>query len=397
MFEKKGDCCGCTACLNECPVQCIHMQEDKEGFLYPVVDKSRCMHCGMCMKVCPIKYKSQIDSRSFCRKAYVAQNIDVEVRYRSTSGGVFTAIAEYILDQKGIVFGAAFDSHFYVRHIPIIRKKDLDKICKSKYVQSDMGNVFREVKDALERDRWVGFSGTPCQIEGLVEFLKHDYPKLVLVDFMCRAVPSPGVWKKYLDMQYQRFKEPFSEVIFRDKFKYGYQYSTLSLLSSQKYLYSKGIAIDPYLRAFFSNMIDRPSCYSCPFRKKEHRSDFTIWDCFHAKKFSNIFDEDGTTRVLINSEKGQIIFNNINCKLKWISVDADKIGSQEDLVILENNKRNNFFRDFNLMEADDLFHKYFPLTTRNYLEHFIRIVSIKLGVAVPVKEIAKKLIKDIKR
>jgi len=220
-IKDKSKCCGCTACASVCPMDCIEMKEDMEGFLYPSVDKGKCIDCGACERVCPIQNPTKEVLQD--QMGYLVQHKDEAVRLDSTSGGAFTAIATTVLEKGGVVFGAAYDESFHVHHTYVEKVKDLAIFRNSKYVQSDLGNCFRQVREFLRNDRWVCFSGTPCQIEGLNKFLGKQYEKILLVDVVCHGVPSPLIWKKYLEYQGVVDKKP-DNIRFRDKY-YGYKYS----------------------------------------------------------------------------------------------------------------------------------------------------------------------------
>ena len=393
--EIKKNCAGCTACYSICPKDAIAMVEDEEGFLYPKVNNEKCVHCGLCKKVCPvinkkIEYKVQ--------DAYVLNNNDLEIRKDSTSGGAFTAIAKFVLDKKGYVFGAAFDEKYKVQHICIDNVVDLYKIRGSKYVQSYLGNCYKEVQRLLREDKWVCFSGTPCQIEGLINFLGKDYEKLVTVDVMCHAVPSPLVWKKYLKYikKYKLNNEDIQKVLFRDKSKYGFKYSTMTIKSNNNE-YFEGVETDPFLRSFFGDLSDRPSCYECAFKKKEHESDFTIWDCFIAEKFSKKLDDDkGTSRMLINTNKGKRIFEEIKEDFDYLKVDVDSLthNVKEMLysVSLPSN-RKNFFKEINDYSEEEFFNKYFSINFKTKIEKCIRILLIKTGLYKRIKKTVKKILR----
>ena len=235
-IKDKKDCVGCTACAEICPKKCIQMKPDEEEFLYPVVDKSRCVECNACNTVCPIQ--SPVTEEEKPQKAYLVQHCDEKVRLDSSAGGAFTAIATVVLQKGGVVFGAAYDENFHVQHTYVETVDDLKKFRNSKYVQSELGDSFHMVKDFLQNGRWVCFSGTPCQIEGLSKFLRKPYEKLVLVDVVCHGIPSPLVWTKYLEYQEQSFPNP-DNIRFRDKF-YGYKYSTMSIIQDGKKVYHAG-------------------------------------------------------------------------------------------------------------------------------------------------------------
>ena len=193
MINKK-ECCGCTACLHVCPVKCITMQEDEEGFFYPVIEKEKCIHCHKCEKVCPVRNADSINTKT---ETYVGYSKDDEIRKQSSSGGIFSVVAEWILLQNGVIFGAAFDQNFEVHHIAIETNGELGKLRGSKYVQSRLENVYPVVKQYLEIKRKVLFTGTACQIAGLKRYLNKEYENLYTVDVLCHGVPSPKIWRMY--------------------------------------------------------------------------------------------------------------------------------------------------------------------------------------------------------
>lgn len=221
-IKNKAACCGCKACAAVCPKKCIKMVTDREGFWYPEVDQSACINCGKCERVCPVLNRKKRQPRKFGRKAYAAINTDPEIRFQSSSGGIFTAIAEAIIDRGGVVFGAAFDKEFAVRQVFAETKEDLAAFRGSKYVQSDMGDAYSSVLRFLQSGRIVLFSGTPCQIGALKSFLGKEYPNLITVDLICHGVPSPMVWEKYV--RHRRSLDSDSQlrtVQFRDKERGG--------------------------------------------------------------------------------------------------------------------------------------------------------------------------------
>jgi len=393
-ITNKEQCCGCTACKNICPKNAITMKQDEEGFLYPVIDKEKCINCGLCDKVCPIKNAKENKKE---QDGYLVNNKNKEVREGSTSGGAFTPIAEYVLDKDGVVFGAAFDENFKVIHKYVENKNDLKKFRGSKYVQSDLLNTFKEVEFFLKNDRMVCYSGTPCQIEGLKKFLRKEYEKLITVDIMCHAVPSPLVWEKYLQFHKNKNNNNIiKEVLFRDKRKYGYKYPTMTIVCGDK-SYSKGVETDPYLRAFFGDLSDRPSCYNCSFKKQYHESDFTIWDCFIVEKFDKKLDDDkGTSRVLVHTEKGKKIFEEIKDNFLFTKIEVEELTKnvKEMLNSVElPEERKKFFEDINKLPEDEFFEKYFHENIKVKLERNIRLLLIKLGIYNKVKNIVKGILK----
>jgi ferredoxin len=386
----KEECCGCTACKSICPKQAIEMIKDEEGFLYPSVNQEKCINCGICKKTCPILNKKK--ESKFKQKGYIFQYKDNEIRKQSTSGGAFTAIADYILDNDGIVFGVGFDENYNVEHQIGKSKKELEKFRNSKYVQSNPKNTFKETEKYLKENRLVCYSGTACQIEGLINYLGKDYENLITVDVICRAVPSPLLWEKYF--KYRNQNNNIDQVYFREKF-YGYKYSNLTMRSKDKMIYKNGIDTDPYLRAFFSNIASRPSCYNCHFKEQLHKADITIWDCFDAAKYDVLFDDDkGTTRILLNSNKAIELFDKIKGKHNVKEIDIEKlVGNFHQMFnsIKYNSRRDMFFQDLNNLEFKDLMNKYFPNTFKCKFEKYSRIFLIKLGLYKAIITIGKKV------
>ena len=388
-IKDKQNCCGCTACAAICPKSCIEMKEDMEGFLYPVVDQSNCINCGVCEKVCPILNCK--DKKPFEQKAYIVQNKNEKVLQESTAGGAFTAIAEYVIKRGGVVFGVELNKDLVAHHIYVDTIGELKRFRNSKYVQSSGGGTLYTVKSFLEQGKTVCFSGTPCQIEGLKCYLKKDYENLITVDVVCRAVPSPLIFRKYVEFQEQKLADKIKTVRFRDKY-YGYKYSTMNVITDRNHgNYHQGVESDPWLRAFFSNICDRPSCHNCCFRNQYRVSDFTIWDCFHAGRFSKELDNDkGATRVLVHTDKGRKIFEHIKKNFAFVEVTPEEAvaGAKEmQESVKADERRQAFFEDANRISGEELFQKYFPSTFRVKAEHCIRLTCYRLGIY----SVAKKL------
>ena len=392
-IKEKSQCCGCTACSSICPKKAIVMKQDEEGFMYPIIDKSKCVKCGLCDKVCPIE---NVKENKNSQHAYIFQNADDKIRRESTSGGAFTAIAEYVIENNGIVYGAIFDDKYKVIHKGIDKKEELYKFRNSKYVQSEIGNCYCEIKEHLNRGKLVCFSGTSCQVEGLKNYLRKNYENLILVDVVCRAVPSPLIWKKYLDMRQRQYRD-ISRIMFRDKY-YGYKYSNLSIYNKnndKKQEYHKGVDSDPYLRAFFTNICDRPSCYDCRFKKLHRESDITIWDCFEVEKYNKNFDDDkGTSRILVHTDKGRNIINLLNEKNRVEEIDVEKATNGFLAMfqpVKKNGKREQFFEDANRLTDEELFNKYFADTIKIKIERYGRLALLKTGIYKPILNLGKKI------
>lgn len=391
-INNKADCCGCTACAGICPVNCIVMYEDNEGFCYPNLKLEDCVNCGACEKVCPILNVKK--EEPFEQEGYIVQNRDQKVLRESTAGGAFTAIEKYVLNEKGVIFGVELSDNLKAQHIYIESEDELYRFRNSKYVQSVLspgGDTHRQVKTFLEKGRYVCFSGTPCQVEGLKNYLKKDYSNLLTVDVVCRAVPSPMIFRKYVEYQEKKLSDKIQSVRFRDK-HYGYKYSTMNVITNRNQgNYHKGVESDPWLRAFFSNICDRPSCHECHFRKRYRVSDFTIWDCFHAGRYSKELDNDkGATRMLVHTAKGREVFHSICVDFKFIKVEPEKIidGAYEMKESVQpNEQREVFFADANKMAGTELFEKYFPETFRVKMERIVRMACYKLGIYSVAKKV----------
>ena len=383
-IEDKKECCGCWACYNACPKRCINMKEDEEGFRYPVVDASLCIDCGLCEKVCPVIHADKADT-PHVQQGFLAQHKDEDIRKESTSGGAFTAIASWVIRQGGIVYGAGYrKGTFIVEHQGVETEKDLSVFRNSKYVQSNIGNTFKEALGHLKAGRWVCFSGTPCQIEGFRSFLRgREYEKLVCVDLVCRGIPSPRILTRYIEAQQALIGGEFTNVLFRDK-HYGYHYSSFSIYNKERGKdYHKGVDSNAYLRAFFNNLSDRPSCYDCRFKKRYRKSDLTLWDCFPIEKFTKQMDGKGTTRVLVQSQKGKMIMDAIGNELRTVRVETDKLVSDVREMfhsVPMNPQREQFFKDCNAMSPVDFFRKWFPITWKVRLNAFIRLTCHRLGI-----------------
>lgn len=329
ISTSKDKCCGCDACVQICTQKAISMVADDEGFLYPVLQLDRCIDCGICEHVCPIinheKAKSNEDPLAF---AAIIKNEDELLK--SSSGGIFTAIANYVLNQGGIVYGAAFDEYFKLRHEGIDNVDSLNKLRGSKYIQSNNQGIYSQIKDKLCEGRLVYYVGTGCQVAGLKLFLKKKYDNLITSDLVCHGVPSQSAFDAAISkFQYMRnvVVETYS---FRDKKVLGWSCSSSSY---SKHLISgkvKYYGFDPILRSYFNAFISasnfREICYKCPFATVERCGDITLADYWGVKKYHpNILTMNGVSAIFVNSDKGKAILNNIKdsvtlfkSKKEWI-------------------------------------------------------------------------------
>lgn len=347
---RTSECCGCGACYNKCPVGAITMHENDEGFLYPLIDESKCTNCGLCLKVCPsINAQFNNNPKPEC---YAAMAND-EIRMKSSSGGMFTLLAEYILDKGGYVCGAAFAEDWSVHHIIVNNKQDLDKLRGSKYVQSNTESCYKAIKQLLENDKYVLFSGCPCQAAGLYTFLGKEYDKLLTVDILCHGAPSPGIWRKYLDDNFK--KKNILNVNFRDKSKIGWSCSQCTITLNNE----EQIVSEDYTRLFHNALIMRESCSNCNFSKYPRPADITLGDWWGISEYDkSLNDGKGLSFVLLNNEKGKLVFHKIKVKNTKINLQKNYNNGHVVTGLELHHNRAKFFKDifkFNIKKLGDIY------------------------------------------
>ena len=321
---EKSKCSGCHACVGVCPKSCITMQRDEDGFLYPVIDESACVDCKLCERVCPIINKKENRKQIEDIGAYAAYTKDDKLRFNSSSGGIFTEIASTVIEDGGVVFGAAFTENFDVAHKCIDTVEGLRELRGSKYVQSTIGNTFSLAKQYLQEGRKVLFTGTPCQIAGLYSYLGKEYDNLITQDIICHGVPSPMLWKKYIELREDKSGARIQGVSFRHK-KTGWKTYSIHLVFANNKEYIASTSEDYYMRGFLSNLCLRPSCYDCKFKDKIRQSDITLadfWGIQHVLPEMN--DNKGTSLVIVNSKVGRELIERISDKITVKSANLEE-------------------------------------------------------------------------
>lgn len=353
----KNKCCGCHACYNICPKDAIIMEEDEKGFKYPKIDSDKCINCGLCKKSCPIINEAKNNNEP---EAWAMYNNELSDRVNSSSGGIFMLLAKEIIKRKGVVFGAMFDSNFNVIHSCITSISDIEKLQGSKYVQSSIMDSYMKVKEYLDEDRYVLFTGTSCQIEGLNHYLVKKYDKLYTQDIICHGVPSPKVWREYLKYQKNNNKETIRNVSFRNK-DYGWSLFRTKVWFDTK-TYSEEHSKDIYMKSFLRNLCLRDSCYNCKFKNKYRNSDITLADFWGANNVCpEMNDDKGLSLVLINSKKGLELFETIknNCTIKKVDFEkAIKYNSAYYQSCIMPKNREIFFKEINSMNFEKTVNKY---------------------------------------
>ena len=380
IFNNKEDCCGCTACMTVCPKDAIYMEPDEKGFLYPKIDDSKCIKCGLCVKSCAFQNGYQQPDNPIKPLVYAVKHKNNDERKTSRSGGMFIAAADWILSQNGVIYGAGYGDNFYVIHKRAADKDSLFELKGSKYVQSDMNNVFKQVIDDLKNDKYVLFSGTPCQIAGLYKCLKNiNTEKLYVCDLVCHGTPSPYIWRDFLEYSKKRYKSDIEKTDFRDKsFGWGTHIESLYLKNNRK------ISSDIYTKLFYKHIMLRPSCGNCKYTNTRRPGDFTIADFWGIQKAVPGFeDKIGVSLLILNTEKGKKLFEAVSENIEYKSSNLDDC-MQHNLKApsVFSEQTENFWKDYVLHGFEYVAKKYGTLSFKD---------EIKFKLKIRIKPILKKL------
>lgn len=378
-------CNGCHTCYSVCSKQAIKMISNEEGFLYPQIDETLCVKCGLCEKKCPVLNPLQKDDEQTL--AYAVINNNEKIRLESSSGGVFTALAENVIKQGGIVFGAKFDSDFNVIHGYTDTIEGLVDFRGSKYVQSTIGNSYIDCKKFLDEGRQVLFSGTPCQIAGLKSFLGKNYDNLLCVDFICHGVPSTEFFNIYKQNIENTIGNKLIKIQFRDKTNGWADYDVKEVFSNN---FTKITSHNnhPYMNLYLSNGCYRKSCYNCIFKGENYFSDLTIADFWGVKNYlPEYYDDKGTSLVFCNNKKGNDSIKELcNCKIKEVKYeDVCKLNKSLYISSICPDKRKLFYSDLYQMKFDKFFKLY-----RNKASFYNKIKKLTKRILGKFKRMIRK-------
>lgn len=353
-LASKEKCSGCSACANVCPTNCIEMVADNEGFLYPATDYNKCINCELCRNICPAnnEYKP-----SAVIQAYAAKNKNIDIRLSSSSGGIFSALAEKTLLNKGVVYGAAFNEDNEVFHIEIKNKKDLAKLRGSKYVQSNIDLIYKSIKSNLINKVEVLFSGTPCQIQGLYAFLGRDYSNLITVEVICHGTPSPAVFKKYKEELEKVFNSKITSINFRAKENGWKKFNNTYVFKNGKTL-TEGLHENIYMEGFLKNLYLRPSCHNCPANNYRSGSDLALADFWGIENVVDGFDDDkGSSLVIIKSIKAKKSIESLKEVFDLVEVNIENVVQYNSCIVSSvapHKSREQFFANYQDANISDL-------------------------------------------
>lgn len=321
MNVDKKICCGCQACQDICPAKAVHMRLDSEGFWYPVKEEEKCIHCMACERVCPIKNSEKKRGE----RIYVGvQAKEDAIRFAGSSGGMFFLLANFVLKRQGVVYGAGFDQEMSVVHKGVYNERSLRHILKTKYVQSDMSGIYREVLEHLRQGEWVLYCGTPCQVRAMKLFLGEDFPKMILVDLICYGAASPGIWKAYVNYLERRDKGRLESFSFRDKRNKDSGRSCSYVIGGKEK--TEALAENLYCQLYFGNYLMRYSCHTCRFCTVERDSDFTLGDFWGIEKCNPSWDDGmGTSLVMLHTKKAEEVWGSVKESVRWFACSKEEI------------------------------------------------------------------------
>ena len=392
-FASESDCCGCGACRNICPRNAIAMRPDEKGFLYPHVNQALCTGCGICHDVCPMGQRTP-ENKTAIPEFYAVKHRSDQIRMQSSSGGIFTALSDWILELGGSVYGAAFDDTFRVCHKRAVTKEERDEFRGSKYLQSDIGVVFTEVKKDLKNGLPVLFSGTPCQAAGLSRYLcitKTDASGLYLCDLICHGTPSPTIWKDYIAFLTARYPSKVAHYTFRDK-ENGWRGYQISVAFQDGTVVKNRRDVCSYAVLFSMDIDLRPSCYQCPFASLHRPSDITIGDFWGIENSMPEFeDAKGVSLVLTSTPKGRLLLQSVQDRLDVRSVRPEQ-GMQWNLEkpSVASPKTDAFWAEYQAHGFEYVVRKYAEGGVRGKIKSGVKRALKCLGLYDAAKRVLRK-------
>lgn len=389
VFEKKEDCCGCTACQHICTTKAIDMVPDEEGFLYPLINQNFCVDCGFCKKICAFSNGYDKSGNFIQPKVYAIKHIDDNIRMNSTSGGAFTAISDYILENNGVVYGAAFDENMNVIHQIAKNEEERNALRGSKYVQSDLKSTYSEIKVLLTNNKLVLFTGTPCQTAGLRSYLGDlNTENLILCDIVCHGTPSPLMWREHIKRLEKKENSKMIEYHFRSKIKGWHNHIEMAIYENGRISYKDDLTQE-HRALFYSHNILRPSCHVCKYTNLQRPSDITIADFWGIEKVMPDFDDNkGISLILVNTIRGDKLFKNINNRLIYRESNAiDCISMQAQLQHPPKpcKSRNVFWKDYHLKGYEFVVKKYGGFSLKSRAKNCTKLALRKFGLYKKLK------------
>lgn len=397
MVDKKGkeECCGCRACEQICPVQAIRMKEDQEGFLYPSILSDVCIKCNRCEQVCP--FESDYTGVDANPEVYAAINIEENVCKRSSSGGVFTAVSNWILEQQGIVVGVKFDEEFRVVHASAQSTEERNRFRGSKYVQSDTEAIYTQIEAHLKQGKLVLFTGTPCQVEALGKYMQLkniDIRNLYTIDNICHGVASPRLWKEYIIQlkKVLREGEYLRYISMRSK-KNGWRHQEMDVITNQRNISQYINQKFSWNRFFRSLFITRPSCFRCKFTSYKRCGDLTLADYWNYENARlPLDDKNGVSLVLVNSQKGKELFEMVKKDLQ-VACSTKRDCWQIHLQFPNNepSRRKQFWSDYEKLDITSVLNRYTKGSAMNKLIRAVSPVLRRAGLYTLVARIHHKI------
>ncbi len=358
--KDKSRCTGCGACVAVCHTGALALRTDAEGFLYPVADPAKCVSCGRCDAVCPVLNAKQPPEPRL-KASYGGYTTDSDVRSASSSGGIFYPLARRVLRCGGVVFGAAFDERFLARQVKGETEEEVARMRGSKYLESRPEDCYREAKEALDAGRYVLYSGTACKVAGLKAYLGRDYDRLLTVDLLCHGVPSPVVWRRYLDMREEEYGAPVSEARFRTKFAGWKNYSMRISFANGKE-YTCKFDEDPYMKTFLAPITLRPSCHNCVMKAPGCAADITVGDLWGIENVCPDLDDDaGASVILVHTERGEKALSEIADELRLEPADPVALLRSNRDSRISPRPHPNRGKFYKRLEAGDGFAELLPL------------------------------------